>query len=94
MADDEVLRRIDRSLERIDGHMERGNRFIEDHRVFTRDLVRRHERVTNEMVRALTEQTTAIREERREFVAEMRAQRCALFRILDRLDGGDAPAGA
>jgi len=43
-----------------------------------------HRHVTNEMVRALTEQTTAIREERREFVAEMRAQRGASFRILDR----------
>ncbi len=30
----------------------------------------------------------------REFVAEMRAQRQALFRILDRLDGGSASAGA
>jgi hypothetical protein len=30
----------------------------------------------------------------REFVAEMRAQRQALFRILDRLDSGGASAGA
>ena len=30
----------------------------------------------------------------REFVAEMRAQRQALFRILDRLDSGGAGAGA
>ena len=30
----------------------------------------------------------------REFVAEMRAQREALFRILDRLDGGGASANA
>jgi hypothetical protein len=31
---------------------------------------------------------------RREFVEESRAQRAALFRMFDRLDGGADPAGA
>lgn len=38
--------------------------------------------------------TKQIEEQRREFVEESRAQRAALFRILDRLDGGGAEAGA
>jgi hypothetical protein len=35
-----------------------------------------------------------VEEGTREFVAEMRAQRQALFRVLDRLDSGGASAGA
>jgi hypothetical protein len=94
MADDEVLRRIDRSLERIDQHMERGNRIFEDHRNFLRGLTLRQERVFGAMIERLDEQTREIREHRHEFVEESRAQRAALFRLLDRLDGGAEPAGA
>ena len=35
-----------------------------------------------------------MREDHRQFVEEMKAQRMALFRILDRLDEGGAGAGA
>jgi hypothetical protein len=101
MADDQVLRRIDRSLARIDVHRERsnehvgrGNRLFEDHRTFLRKLSLRQERVFGAMIERLDEQTREIREHRQEFVEESRAQRAALFRLLDRLDGGADPAGA
>lgn len=101
MADDEILRRIDRSLDRIDGHMERGNQLTVENRWFTRDLVRRQEKFMQEVVaefarqRAVTEELlVTMRHDHREMIAELRAQRGALFKMLDRLDGGDAPASA
>ncbi len=53
-------------------------------------------RAGTEEIRAGTDATSeAIRAHTREFVAEMRAQRQALFRMLDRFDnGGGASAGA
>lgn len=89
-------------------------------REFLRELLLRHERVTDAMIRQLAENTRSIeattrsieantrsveeqrvafaeqlREQRREFADEMRAQRAALFRMLDRLEGGGAgPAPA
>jgi hypothetical protein len=88
-------------------------------RDFMRELLLRHEKATDAMIRRLDENTRRldentrrlnentrqmredhalfvrrVEEGTREFVAEMRAQRAALFRILDRLDGGGATAGA
>jgi hypothetical protein len=74
-------------------------------REFMRELLLRHEKATDAMIRRLDENTRQMRldhaafvrrvdEGTREFVAEMRAQRQALFRILDRLDDGGATAGA
>jgi hypothetical protein len=82
-----------------------------DDREFMRQLLLRHEKATDAMIKRLDEGTEKIRAETqqirirteqikrggdahtdalrahtREFVAEMRAQRQALFRILDRLD--------
>lgn len=101
MADDEILRRIDRTLERIDGHMERGKQLAEENRWFTRDLVRRQEKFMQGVVaelaghRAVTDELlVTTRNDHREMIAELRAQRGALFRMLDRLDGGDASASA
>jgi hypothetical protein len=101
MADDEVLRRIDRSLERIEQHMERGNELMDENRkawdenrIFMRELLLRFESLTNAVVGQLEANTRAIDAQRREFVDEMRAQREALFRIFDRMDGGADPAGA
>jgi hypothetical protein len=57
------------------------------------ESVRRAEesRRRSEEIRARTiENTKAMRAHTREFVAEMRAQRQALFRVLDRLDGQGA----
>jgi hypothetical protein len=72
-----------------------------DDRVFMREPLRRHEKATDAMIRRLDEGTERLREHgrqmeegHREFVEEMRAQRTALVRILDRLDGGPAGAGA
>jgi uncharacterized protein (DUF305 family) len=92
-------------------------------REFMREMLLRHEKATDAMIRRLDEGTAEMRqrtaqirqetaegiremrddhaafirrvdEGTREFVAEMRAQRQALFRILDRLDSGGASAGA
>ena len=49
---------------------------------------------TEEIRVRIEENTGALRDHTREYVAEMRAQRQALFRILDRLDGGAAGADA
>jgi hypothetical protein len=42
----------------------------------------------------LREHTRKMAEDHREFIEELRAQRAAAFRILDRLDEGPAGAGA
>ncbi len=52
----------------------------------------RQEKVMHEMVAQLREHGQMLQEGRREFVEESRAQRAALFRMLDRLGGGDSPA--
>lgn len=66
-----------------------------------REISERQETVLGAVVAQLREQGKELRaqgkqmrEAHREFVEESRAQRAALFRILDRLDGGDAPAAA
>jgi hypothetical protein len=94
MAGDDVLRKIE-------AHMARSNEIFEDHRGFLRELTLRQERVFQAMIerldeqgRAIREQTEQMRAQRREFLEESRAQRAALFRMLDRLDGGADPAGA
>ena len=77
-------------MERIDGHMERGNELMdqnrqafEDLRTFLREMTLRQERIFDRMARHLEELTE-----------EQRAQRSALFRMLDRLDEGGSAAGA
>jgi hypothetical protein len=77
-------------------------------REFMRELLLRHEKATDAMIKRLNDagaadraraaeilartkaSTEAIRAHTREFVAEIRAQRQALFRVLDRLDGQGA----
>jgi hypothetical protein len=102
MPDDEFLRRIDAHMARGNEIMQRSNEVIEanrrtfeDLRTFLRELTLRHERALGAMASRIEEQTEMLREQRREFVEESRAQRAALFRMLDRLDGGgEAAAGA
>ncbi|HZN91017.1 MAG TPA: hypothetical protein VFB44_18715 [Thermoleophilaceae bacterium] len=98
----------------------------EDFRTFIREITRRHELATKEMIRRSQEQSAemrgqfaemrgqfasirddirantatlqelagAIRVHRTEFVEEMRAQRAALFAVIDRLEGpGPATSG-
>jgi hypothetical protein len=75
--------------------MDANRRAFEDLRTFLRDMTRRQDRLFGAMVERLEEHTEMLREQRREFVEESRAQRAALFRMLDRLDGGgEAAAGA
>jgi hypothetical protein len=101
VADDEILRRIDAHMERGNEIMERSNQVIvenrrafEDLRTFLRELTLRQERVAQAMIEKIEEQIQESRKLRREFVDESRAQRAALFQILDRLDNGGAAAGA
>jgi hypothetical protein len=79
-----------------------------DDRAFMRELLQRHEKASDAMptgfdamikrfdagTEQLQEHTREMREEHREFLEEARAQRAAVFRILDRLDEGGAGAGA
>jgi len=72
-----------------------------DDREFMRELLRRHEKASdailarfNAITRRFEEHTDEMRQDHREFIEEARAQRGALLRILDRLDGGAAGAGA
>jgi hypothetical protein len=97
VADDAILRRIDAHMERGNAHMERGNELMEELRTFMRELTLRHERIFVPVIERLEEGTRALREQGgalRELIEESRAQRAALFRILDRLDDGGATSGA
>jgi methyl-accepting chemotaxis protein len=74
-------------------HEKATNPMIEGLNQATAESRRRTEeiRVRIEEIRVRTEEfRDDIRAHRREFVEEMRAQRQALFRILDRLDGSSA----
>jgi hypothetical protein len=77
-----------------------------DDREFMRELLRRHEKSSDamlagfqEMLRRFDANTDLLREhtrkmadDHREFIEELRAQRAAAFRILDRLGEGGAGA--
>ena len=76
------MERIDAHMERGNGLMERNRRAFEDVRTFLRDMTLRQERVLGRMADHLADMTQ-----------EQRAQRAALFRILDRLDDGGSAAG-
>jgi hypothetical protein len=101
VPDDEYLRRIDAHMARGNEIMQRSNEVIEanrhtfeDLRTFLREMTLRQERVLGSLAAKIEEETEMLREQRREFVEASRAQRAALFRILDRLDGGgEAAAG-
>jgi uncharacterized membrane protein YccC len=79
----------DELLRRLDGHTERGNTIM----ARSNELMLRNEIAFRDLRDFLAEQTMALRALTAEFKAEMGAQREALFRILDRLDGNGA-AGA
>ena len=57
-----------------------------DSKEFMRELALRHRQAPRAMVAPLDAGTETLREP----AAEIRAQRSALFRVLDRLDGSDA----
>jgi hypothetical protein len=97
MDEQEWMRRIDEHLETSKDHMREGNELmaridetLERNSIAFADLREFLEQVTT----VLGAITTEIREGRREFVEESRAQRRALFAILDRLERGTGPSPA
>lgn len=98
---DEALARIDAHMARSDELMDQNRAAFQDLRTFLRETTLRQEKVMNAVVahlnqqtREIEAQTKAIHDGRHEFVEESRAHRAALFKMLDRLDGGDSPATA
>jgi hypothetical protein len=67
---------------------------FQDLRVFLRELTRRSELTFEHMFRELAAQREASERRDQELIDEMRAQRQALFTILDRLDGKGGAATA
>jgi uncharacterized protein (DUF3084 family) len=104
----EEQRAIREERQAIREELELSRRDREETRQFMRDLQLRWQRVTERLIRQidessermnrkLEEQTRAIERNTAEFVAESRAGREALFRMLDRLGpppGGDETAQA
>jgi hypothetical protein len=80
----ELLLRHEKATDAMIARLDAGTEAM---RVRTRAIVREMDTSTTALSRRIDAGT-------REFVAEMRAQRAALFRILDRLDGGGASTGA
>jgi hypothetical protein len=79
----------DELLRRLDAHVARGNEIM----ARSNELMLRNEIAFRDLRDFLAEQTMALRALMVEVKTEMGAQREALFRILDRLDGNGA-AGA
>lgn len=100
----DALERIDRHMERGNELMDRGNklmdRVIEEQertRLFLRDLLVRHERATNALVRRMdagTQELIAGRRVLEDLHEETMAQRKGILRLLDRLEGEGPPAPA
>jgi methyl-accepting chemotaxis protein len=76
----------DAMIARLDKGTEESARRTEEIRARTEEIRAR----TEEIRAGMYDLSDAIRAHTREFVAEMRAQRDALFRVLDRLDGQGA----
>ncbi len=94
MTEGELLRQLDRHLERGNELMahnteafERLSARLDDDRDFMRELILRSEQSERRL-------TVAVERRTAEIVEELRAQRGALFRMLDRLDPGGPNATA
>ena len=90
MDHDELLRRLDGHVERGNAIMARSNELVEEnHRVIQENhrVIQENTRAFEDLRSFLGDLTLALRLLTEDFRAEMRAQREALFRILDRLDG-------
>ena len=64
----------------------------EDFKVFMREMLLRLDRLVDELARGFSEMNDRMESHFGELHVENRAQREALFRILDRLDNGGAAA--
>jgi hypothetical protein len=100
---DAHLARLDENLAEMRAQNERGDQQyrelverMEGEARLTREVVRRNELAFQEGSRMNAEHVNVLRgvtEDLRELGAEVRAQTEAIFRMLDRFDGGE-PAGA
>jgi hypothetical protein len=82
------------TYERILEDQERRESEYQQHLQITREVIRRNELAFQENTRVLAEVSAELISELRELGAEVRAQTQAIFRMLDRFDGGAEPAGA
>jgi hypothetical protein len=89
----EYIRQGNQQLEELRAANERHAKAAEDLRIATNQWNLRQEKMMREMLAGARELTANIREWRYEGVEEARAQRAALFAILDQLKGG-GPATA
>jgi hypothetical protein len=91
-VDEERLRRLDEHMDRGNAIMEHSNEIMQR----SNEVMIRNEVAFRDLRDFLAEHTLAVRAMTAEFTAEMRAQREALFRILDRLDrnGGETGGAA
>ncbi|MEJ7798809.1 MAG: hypothetical protein WKF42_09950 [Solirubrobacteraceae bacterium] len=96
----EYVRQGNEYMQEARAATERHTRAVEDQRMALNQMNFRSERLTRQMLaelgdlrRGTQEMTASIREWRYEGVEEARAQRAALFAILDQLKGG-GPATA
>jgi len=83
-------------MQRLDAHMERGNRIMERSNTImarSNEVMERNEEAFRDLRDYLAAQTVALGRLGQEFTLEMRAQRKALFQILDRLSGNGGAAG-
>ena len=83
-------------MQRLDAHTERGNRIMERSNTImarSNEVMERNEEAFRDLRDYLAAQTVALGRLGQEFTLEMRAQRKALFQILDRLSGNGGAAG-
>ncbi len=83
-------------MQRLDAHMERGNRIMERSNTImarSNEVMERNEEAFRDLRDYLAAQTVALGRLGQEFTLEMRAQRQALSQILDRLSGNGGAAG-
>ena len=100
---DGIMASIDMTIKRMDITMKRGNEIMLRHEVAFRDLrefladqtiaLRGLTRTVDHIGRRSDRLAVRMDADHKEFVEEMRAQRRALFKVLDRLDGNGGPAG-
>ena len=93
----ELMLRQEKVFQAMIGRLDEQGRAMREHGRAMREqsrAMREQGRAMREQGRAMREFSDQMREQRREFLEESRAQRAALFRMLDRLDGGADPAGA
>jgi hypothetical protein len=94
----ELLLRHEKAMDAMIARLDKGTAEIAARIAQIRRETAAIRRETDEGIREMREDhalfVRRVDEGTREFVAEMRAQRQALFRILERLDSGGASAGA